>query len=48
MSLENHLQAKDLIFKDLEQHNEELRIRLELAGFSVFDKIKKKIFTSSL
>lgn len=48
MSLENHLQAKDLIFKDLEQHNEELRTRLELAGFSAFDKIKRQIFASSL
>eukprot|EP00347_Sterkiella_histriomuscorum_P021382 403334167 len=46
-SLDNHLQAKDLIFKDLEQHNEELRMKLDFAGFNIFDKIKKKIYQES-
>jgi len=37
-----------LIFKDLEQHNEELRLKLEVSGFNIFDKIKKKIFHDNI
>jgi len=37
------VQAKDIMIKDLEADNDQLRVKAEKAGFEIFCKIKEEI-----